>query len=333
MNWKVVPITPDNRSGVPEFMYRMFGYTYTDTSIYDPTRILDNYSGFVCVSPSGSVHGLLLLSFGFPGRRIIEIGELLLDADLSESASGNILKQFLDALRQELFMLADQQGLRTAFSLEVTEHQLTQRLSQKMGFIIAGVYLGYVPGWQRRLRTRPGQRTPGASTEHNRNLRRTMTVSVRPFRTKTPLQTVTVPDRFEALVREIYKDFRLAVEYVPATPPPATGKLRSRVDFMRGIASIVVEETGSDTPDAVVDLLRHYRNGFIDLIHVVLPLAGDINSVVERLVEAGCGFGALLPQYGEDPHLVMQSISPELLPEVSQGVLSPRAARILAGLS
>jgi hypothetical protein len=41
----------------------------------------------------------------------------------------------------------------------------------------------------------------------------------------------------------------------------------------------------------------------------------------------------LLPQYGEDPHLVMQSISPELLPEVSQGVLSPRAARILAGLS
>ena len=122
------------------------------------------------------------------------------------------------------------------------------------------------------------------------------------------------------------------MEYVAAAPVPPVGKVRSRVDFMRGIASIHVQEMGSDTTDAVVDLLRHYRNGLVDLIHVILPLSGDINSVVERLVEAGCGFGALLPQYGEDPHLVMQSIYPELLPPASQGVLSPRAARILAGL-
>src|ERR1700753_3179188 len=164
MNWRVVPISADNTRGLPGFIYRMFGYTYTAASISDHSQILDRYSGFVCVSPSGSVHGVLLLSFGLPGRRIVEIGELLLDADLSAAASGNILKEFLGALRQELSMLADQQGLRAAYSLEVTEHQLTQRLSQKMGFVVAGVYLGYVPGWQRQLRTLPGQRM-GASTE------------------------------------------------------------------------------------------------------------------------------------------------------------------------
>jgi hypothetical protein len=263
---------------------------------------------------------------------VVELSELWLDPELSESASGNVLKQFLDALRQELAMLADQHGLRAAFAMEVTEHQLTQRLSHKMGFITAGVYLGYIPGWQRQLRTRPGQRSPVAPIEHDRTLRRTMTVSARPFRTKTPLQTVTLPDRFEALIREIYKDFRLAVEYVPATPPQASGKLKSRVDFMRGIATIVVQETGPDTPDVLVDMLRHYRNGFVDLIHIILPLAGDINSVVERMVEAGCGFASLLPQYGEGPVLVMQSISRELLGPVPQGVVSPRAARILADL-
>jgi hypothetical protein len=332
MNWQVVPISPDNTPGIPDFIYRMFGYSYTDTRIYDHTQILDSYHGFVCLSPSGSVHGVLLLAFSLPGRRVVELSELWLDPELSESASGNVLKQFLDALRQELAMLADQHGLRAAFAMEVTEHQLTQRLSHKMGFITAGVYLGYIPGWQRQLRTRPGQRSPVAPIEHDRTLRRTMTVSARPFRTKTPLQTVTLPDRFEALIREIYKDFRLAVEYVPATPPQASGKLKSRVDFMRGIATIVVQETGPDTPDVLVDMLRHYRNGFVDLIHIILPLAGDINSVVERMVEAGCGFASLLPQYGEGPVLVMQSISRELLGPVPQGVVSPRAARILADL-
>ena len=40
MNWLVVPIFPDNTPGVPGFVYRIFGYTYTCARIYDHTQIV-----------------------------------------------------------------------------------------------------------------------------------------------------------------------------------------------------------------------------------------------------------------------------------------------------
>jgi hypothetical protein len=221
-------------------------------------------------------------------------------------------------------------------SLEVTEHQLTQRLSHHMGFFTAGVYLGYIPGWQRQLRTTPEQRLAGGKSLHTAGVeggRRTMVVSARPFRSKTPPQRLTLPSRFEKLVRKIYKEFRLAHEFIRPQRRPGAGQFESSLDFIRGRAVIEVREVGESTPDILLERLQHFRNGFIDLVHFVLPLSGDdIDCTVDRLSEAGCVFGAVLPQYRDCPVFVMQSVNRAALAPIPSGVLSPRAAEILANI-
>lgn len=336
---RIETLSAANAEGIPDFIYRIFGYSYTHSWLYNPRQIRnfvedDSQTGFVCVAADGSVKALLLMAYSFPSRQILEIAELLIDSDLGQLGGGYVLRQFIETLQAELWRRADNCGLRTVMSLEVTEHQLTQRLSQHMGFFTAGVFLGYTPGWQRQLRTTPEQRLTEGTGLHaagQEGGRRTMVVSARPFRSKTPPQTLTLPSRFEELVRQIYKDFRLAHEFVRPRQPSGTGRVESSVDFIHGRAVIEVREIGTDTPDLLLERLHHFRNGFIDLVHFVLPLSGDdIDCAVERLSAAGCVFGAVLPQYHDCPVLVMQSVNRATLAPIPRGVLSPRAAEILA---
>src|ERR1051326_1761207 len=191
--YRIERASEQNAHAVAEFIYKIFGYTYTDSALYDPDRILayeqdGSYQIFVCMGPDDGAHGVLLFAFSFPSPRMVEIGELLLDPDVSAATSGQILKQFIQVLRPHLMSLAERNGLRTVVSFEVTEHRLTQRLSLEMGFMNSGVYLGYIPGWQRQLRTAPQQRTESpanARTGASAAGRRTLVVSARPFRIKT----------------------------------------------------------------------------------------------------------------------------------------------------
>lgn len=339
---RIEKLSAASADAIPDFVYRIFGYSYTHAWLYEPQQIRnfieeDSQTGFVCVSADGSVKALLLLAYSFPSREMLEIAELLIDPDIGQLGGGYVLKQFVEALQAELWSRADSRGLRTVMSLEVTEHQLTQRLSNHMGFFTAGVYLGYIPGWQRQLRTTPEQRLTGGGTglhsAGDEGGRRTMVVSARPFRSKTPPQRLTLPSRFEGLVRKIYKDFRLAHEFVPPRQRPGAGRFESSVDFIRGRAVIEICEMGAETPDLLLERLQHFRNGFIDLVHFVLPLSGDdIDGAVERLSVAGCVFGAVLPQYRDCPVFVMQSVNRAALAPIPRGVLSPRAAEILADI-
>jgi hypothetical protein len=338
---QIEKLSAANAEAIPDFVYRIFGYSYTHAWLYEPQQIRnfieeDSQAGFVCVGGNGSVKALLLLTYSFPSREMLEIAELLVDPDVGQLGGGYVLKQFIDALQAELWHRADNCGLRTVMSLEVTEHQLTQRLSHHMGFFTAGVYLGYIPGWQRQLRTTPEQRLAGGKSLHTAGVeggRRTMVVSARPFRSKTPPQRLTLPSRFEKLVRKIYKEFRLAHEFIRPQRRPGAGQFESSLDFIRGRAVIEVREVGESTPDILLERLQHFRNGFIDLVHFVLPLSGDdIDCTVDRLSEAGCVFGAVLPQYRDCPVFVMQSVNRAALAPIPSGVLSPRAAEILANI-
>jgi hypothetical protein len=350
--YRVEKISQQTAGAIPDFIYRIFGYSYTQSDFYDAEKVRARVAGgsllgFLCLDSEGIARSLLTLEYSFPSRRVIEIAELLIDPDLSESASGKIMQQLLALLKQEIMSLAEQ-GLRTAVSLEVTEHQLTQRLSRYMGFFNAGVYLGYIPGWQRKLRATPQDRTdapaeqrraftpagdnPSRRTPENRG-RQTLVVSARPIRTRTPPQELSIPSRFEALIREIYTEFRLTFSTVQATAPVGKGRIASSMDFARGRAIVEVHEVGDDTGDALRERLRHFRSGFVDLVQFVLPLSGyDLDPVVEMLTKEGCSFAAVLPQYRESPVLVMQSINRSVLAPIPNGVFSPRGNRILAEL-
>jgi hypothetical protein len=331
-NGHVVALSENNVGSVPELVRRIFGYSYSDYSLYDATSILGEYYGFIYITPSGSARALMLLSHSLPSPHVLEVAELLVDPEMSEITAGEVIKQFIELLRTHLWDLADHHDLHTVFSIEVTEHRLTQRLSKYMGFIPAGVYLGYISGSRRQFmvgtKERDGASAPALETLAQR---RTMVVSIRPFRTRTPKQTIALPVRYEQIIREIYVDFRLAVDYIAPTPRHVPGRIESKMDFQRGIALISVLEAGIDTPEQVLKRLCHYQECFVELIHIVLPLSGDdINATIESLESAGCRYAVIFPQYIDGPALVMQYIDSRLLAPVPPDVISPRAARILA---
>lgn len=338
--FRIESVSEQTAAAVADLFYKVFGYTYTYTDLYDPAEILarerdGSYTVFVCTGRDGSVPGVLQLTYSLPSPRILEIGEILVDPELDASESGQVLKLMVHRLSHELRHVADNKGVRTILSLEVTEHRLTQRLSLEMGFMTGGIFLGYTPGWQRQLRATPRERDrapAGFRTGPAADGRRSMVISVRPFRSKTPLQKFSVPTRFEDVIREIYVDYRLHHEIVPATRAVGSGTLTTEIDFRRERAIVEVQRVGKDTPDAVLRQLRHFNLGFIDLVQFVLPLSAvDLEPAVEALTTAGAKFAAVLPDYRDGPVLVMQIIDPALVAPLPQDVLSPRAARIAAG--
>src|SRR6185312_2170900 len=109
---RIEKLSAANAEAIPDFVYRIFGYSYTHAWLYEPQQIKsfieeDSQSGFVCVGADGSIKALLLLTYSFPSREILEIAELLIDPDLGQPGGGYVLKQFIEALQAELWHRAD----------------------------------------------------------------------------------------------------------------------------------------------------------------------------------------------------------------------------------
>jgi hypothetical protein len=255
----------------------------------------------------------------------------MVDALLGESAAGQVLRGLMQALGPGIKTLMDDHGLRAALNMNVMEHQLAQRLSDRMGFITAGLFLGYISKHNYRFRTKPHERIASRGPVAEASVgRKSLALSVRPIRSKTPPHTVSLPERYEAMTREIYDDFRVSVTYQAPVAPEGPGKIEPKIDFTYGVASLLVVEVGTETIEELTKLVEHYRSGFVEVIHIVLPLSGtNINPVVEFFAARGFTFGAVLPQFSDGPVLIMQSVDRALLAPISPAALDPRAARIL----
>lgn len=341
--WEITAaaLAPDLLDRVPGFFCRVFGYTYSDERVYDPVQLREDILAgkrelLIATGDDGAIRGLMDLTFTLPSRRIGEIGELLIDPEAGEAGGGRMLKMLIELFKKRMRALCEERDLRTMYSLEVTEHQLTQRLAKEVGFVTGGVYLGHVPGWQRQLKSPPTQRAlrlQSGVAAGRKGGRRSMVVAVRPIRTRTPLQTICLPERYDSLIREIYADYRLACEFTGGRAPHGDTTVTCRVDFQRSIALVEATSIGADAADVLIGKLEHYRSGFVEVVRIILPLSETaIGDVVERLVEAGCGYAAVLPQYRELPVLILQSLDASKLAPIEQGVLSPRAARIVGDL-
>jgi hypothetical protein len=332
--------TPPLAARIPRFVYKIFGYSNPDVRLYSAEAVVQDVATgrrdlLVCTDSQGEIRGIIDITYSFPSPHIAEINELLIDPELPPDAGGSALKLLLEAFQVRIRFLADTRSLRSLVSLEVTEHQLTQRLAQQMGFTTAGVFLGQSPGWQRLLKSPPLQRHAAVENiAESPSLRRNMVVSVRPFRTRTPPQILSVPARYEGLIREIYTDFRVRFEFAQSPAPAGETVIHSEIDHRRRLAVVEIVRAGSGAADAVLERLRHFRRGFLDVVRLVLPLAGvDIGEITERLVEEGCGFAAVFPQYRESPVLVLQHVDKETLAPVESGVLTRRATRLLESLT
>lgn len=338
--YTVVEVTRETAALVPPLLYRGFGYTYADTSLYTPEGVAAAVEGgttfFLGVDGAGQGRALLALRFPYPARRLGELGALLVDPAVSGPAAGQLLRLLLDALQARAWLLARGDGLRALVSTEVTVHTLTQRLVERFGFVPVGMLLGWTPAWAERLRCLPGERTrapaPGgvarAGTDGGR--RRSETVSVRPFRTMLEPYQASLPRVLEAPLRALYAQLGMPVSFVPARPARGESVVEVRLDLRRSLARVELVHAGADAAAVLLERLAHFREGRVELVHFALPLAGaSVDEAVEALLDAGCRYAALLPFYRGHDVLLLQAVDDGAVEPPEDGLLAPAARRLL----
>jgi hypothetical protein len=324
---------------VPELLYKVFGYTYTDEWLYSTEQVSRSIeegrahflAGF---DRAGVARALIGLQRQFPSPELASLGPLAMDPAVEHVDSGQYLRLIMEAAHDRAWDLALTTGLKALVIQEVTEHQLTQRLGRILRFKTTGILLGVTPAWAERLRKPPVDRVArqgGALVRPPEDSHRlTEVVSVRPIpRTFGTPYEVSLPDRFADLMAEIYAGLKVPVQF--SEPRPVTGatRLDCQFNFRRQRATIEIIEVGHDAPDLLADRLNHYRDGFAHIIQVVLPLEqGDINPAVERLVDEGCCFGAILPCYRSGDVLIMQNALRPTLEITDKDLFNPMARRI-----
>lgn len=329
---------------VPELLYKIFGYTYGEPWLYSPeeiARALEEGRAHLMAGfdANGIARGLVGLQRQFPSPDVAALGQLVIDPVVEQADGGQYLRLLMEAAHDKAWDLALTTNLKALVIQEVTEHQLTQRLGKIMKFKTTGILLGVTPAGVERLRKPPVDRValrgkalvrPEEDTH-----RLSEVVSVRPIpRTfKAPFE-VSLPARYADLLADIYESLKATVEFTDPRPTAAKTTIDCQYNYLKSIAKVEVVEVGEDAPDVLSERIDHYRAGLAHVIQIVLPLGqGDINPAVERLVDEGCKYGALLPSYRSCDVLIMQLALKPTLELRDKDLFNPMARRILREVS
>jgi hypothetical protein len=312
--FRVTEVDASTAHLVPPLLYRVFGYSYTDISLYETDGVLRSISGgnniFLIAHAGDSAGALLAMRFSFPSSSIAELGMLVVDPVVPSQTGGRLLQLLVQTLTTRVFEFAHTRGLRGLISTEVTVHTMTQRLVSQIGFVCTGMYIGWAPAWAERLRVIPGDRLPSEATCKRFCHRRTETVSALAFdKMVTPYQAI-LPAAFESPLRTIYAALAAPVTFIKSVPAAGETQLFETLNLVRSRAIIELVKVGADATARVLERLAHYRDGGIDLIHVALPLSEtSIDDIVDALLAAGCRYAALIPLYRGHDVIMLQYLN------------------------
>ena len=340
--FRIETVSTDNVEQVPELLYRGFGYSYTDSWMYKGEKILEasesgRYLFLLALDRAGRARAIVALRFPYPNRTVGELGTLLTDPETRGVKTGAALKGLINAIRERTRHMAEAGNLRALVSTELTLHQATQRLVHQAGFVTTGIYLGWTPAWAEHQRIQQidsiSPHRKRAVYEQDFRKRRTESVSVLAFWQLFRPYAVHLPGRFRPLLEEIYERLQLPVSIVNPLPNDKSTSVKSHMDFTRSLARIEVLEVGDDAPEVLREQLQHYRNGLVDLIHFILPLAkGDIDPSIEALMSEGCVFGSLIPCYRDCDVVVLQYLNKVTVQFEESQLFSDLAKRVYRSL-
>ncbi len=284
-------MVPADAAGIARCVYRCYGYTYLDPSLYQP-RVLRRAvrSGqlhpVVAVTPSGEVVGHCALTFDRPGDLVPEGGKLVVDPRYR----GHHLAERLAGVRARV---AENLGVAGIWFECVTNHAFSQKEVLSGGGAETGLLLGATP---------TSIAMEGLGNSHGgRHALLTMWSPV----AGTTSSTVHVPTRHADLVATICERLGLdrRVECGTATRPvtPRRSRLTSSVCNDTGVVHVRVLHIGADLVDRVADELDGLAEFDVASVLVDVPV-GDPAAIgaIQDLERLELFWGAWLPGFTHD---------------------------------
>ncbi len=271
--------------GLARCIYRCYGYTYKDHTLYEPRHIAHALrSGLmqsvVAVTPAGEIVGHSALFVQRAGDPVPESGKLVVDPRYR----GHHLAERMAAVRFEHGLGL---GLVGFWAEAVTNHAGSQKEIIHVGGAEVGLLIGASPAT-----------VVMADLANVNQGRRSLVAMYTPLRRAS--QTVYPPAEHAGVVGELRDTLALdrAIAVGEGVPTGAT-KVRVIVVPEAGIAHVRIERIGADVLARVAHELEGLDAFDLGVVHLDLPLtdpaAGRIASALERL---GFCFAAWLPDFG-----------------------------------
>jgi len=274
--------------GVAQCVYRCYGYTYLDPSMYRPRSLRAwHRSGVlrsvVAVTPDGEVVGHSALTFDRPGAPLPEAGKLVVDPRYR----GHHLAEALATKRLEVARGLELSGI---WSECVTNHPYSQKEVAAFGGIETGLLIAATPV----ALTMQGLENAAGG----RHSLLAMWTAIDGAGTGAGASRIHIGARHEPLMRELVGRSGLDRQVHSAIAAPATTHSHLRVshDVAAGVGAIRVDVLGGDLVERVaheLDALVAYEPATVQVdVDLGDPAAGW---AVEHLETLGCCFGAWLP--------------------------------------
>lgn len=250
---------PADTDGLVQCVFRCYGYTYPNPSMYRAAAIrrqLESGSmiSAVAITPSGEVVGHVACTFDRPGDIIPEAGKMIVDPRYR----GHHLAERLSLTRTRI---AGERAIPGMWSETVTNHPASQRLAIERGAAEVGLLIGYGP----RTITMVG--LPG-----EKPLRHSFLAVFTPTGS-LPAATLIVPEYAADHVAALAGRLGIAREIrtEPLPPARARSRIHSAASALAGTAAIRVEEIGRDIVAQVADGLEEHAALAPSAVHLHLP--------------------------------------------------------------
>ncbi len=273
--------------GLARCIYRCYGYTYKDHTLYEPRHITHALrtgvmQSVVAVAADGEVVGHSALFVQRQGDPVPEAGKLVVDPRYR----GHHLSERLAAERLEH---GRGRGFPGFWAQAVTNHAGSQKEIIHTGGAEVGLLIGASPST-----------VVMAELDNVNEGRRSLVAMYTPLR--RTVQTIYPPAAHARVVGELEASLALDRTIAVAdVPPNGPTKMRVIVVPDAGIAQIRVERIGAELLSRVAHELEGLDSFDLGAVHLDLPLAdpaaGRIATALERL---GFCFAAWLPDFA--PH-------------------------------
>jgi len=281
-------MTSADADGLVQCVFRCYGYTYPNSSMYQARAIrrqLESGSmiSVVAVAPSGEVVGHVGCTFDRPGDVIPEAGKMIVDPRYR----GHHLAERLSLARAEIAAQRDIPGM---WSECVTNHPASQRVAIERGAAEVGLLIGSCP---------PNIAMIGMP--HEESIRHSFLAVFTPTG-PLPAAPLTVPGYAAEHVTTLAGRLGIQRELRTESVEPTKGRSRmsSSASAVAGAVEIRVQVIGRDIAEQVADVLDDHLPMAPTAVHLHLPAtdpaAAWAAAELERLGFAWCAWTpAFLP--------------------------------------
>ena len=279
-------MTAADADGLVQCVFRCYGYTYPNKSMYQAAAIrrqLESGSmiSVVAVAPSGEVVGHVACTFDRPEDVIPEAGKMIVDPRYR----GHHLAERLSLKRAEI---AAERSIPGTWSETVTNHPASQRLAIERGAAEVGLLIGFSP---------QGMAMTGLPNQES--VRHSLLAVFTPTG-PLPAATITVPGHLADHVRTLADRLAIPREIrtESAQPTRAHSRIHSGASALAGAVQIRVQEIGRDIAEQVADAVDEYLAMAPATVHLHLPATDPAAAwAVGELERIGFAWCAWMPAF------------------------------------